>query len=116
MERADHTLSRLRRLIERGGLDADGGRVPPERVLASELGVGRRSLRRALDVLEQEGRISRQQGRGTFLTAGSSGAVPQWRPGAILAAALEEAPAGPLLESILDHTNPVEVIEVRLAV
>ena len=41
--------------------------MPPERVLAEELGVGRRSLRRALDVLEQEGRISRHQGRGTFV-------------------------------------------------
>jgi DNA-binding FadR family transcriptional regulator len=112
MERADQTLSRLRRLIEAGGL-ADG-RVPPERELASELGVGRRSLRRALDVLEQEGRISRQQGRGTFLTVANGAA--HGAPAALLLAAADEAGAGSLLESILDHTNPVEVIEVRLAV
>lgn len=117
MERADQTLSRLRRLIEGGGLD--GGRMPPERELASELGVGRRSLRRALDVLEQEGRISRQQGRGTFLTDGhgSANGMGNGAGALMLAAAADEAArAGSLLDSILDHTNPVEVIEVRLAV
>ncbi|MFO0846883.1 MAG: FCD domain-containing protein [Dongiaceae bacterium] len=116
MERADQTLSRLRRLIDGGGLD--GGRMPPERELASELGVGRRSLRRALDVLEQEGRISRQQGRGTFLTEANGAGPLNHHPAAalLLAAAAEDGRGGPSLESILDHTNPVEVIEVRLAV
>jgi len=96
MERTEHTLSRLRQLISDDGLAADG-RFPPERVLASELGVGRRSLRRALDVLEKEGRISRRQGRGTFLQAPMPGgeAIP--------------------FDRILEHTNPVEVIEVRLS-
>ncbi len=71
MERSNQTLSRLRQLIQRR--DFDAGRMPPERVLAGELGVGRRSLRRALDVLEQEGRISRHQGRGTFVNHGLNG-------------------------------------------
>ncbi|HZT18964.1 MAG TPA: FCD domain-containing protein, partial [Dongiaceae bacterium] len=97
METTEQTLSKLRQLIAAGGLAADG-RIPPERVLASELGVGRRSLRRALDVLEREGRISRRQGRGTFL---------------------QEARAGngtPVFEQILERTNPIEVIEVRLSI
>jgi DNA-binding FadR family transcriptional regulator len=99
MEAYEQTAAKLRQLISDGGLGGDG-RIPPERVLASELGVGRRSLRRALDILESEGRISRQQGRGTFiqtsaLTAGTTGTEG--------------------LDNILDHTNPQEVIELRLA-
>src|SRR6185369_13200359 len=66
MERTDHTLTKLRQLIASADFSV-GGRMPPERSLASELGVGRRSLRRALEVLEREGRISRHQGRGTFI-------------------------------------------------
>jgi DNA-binding GntR family transcriptional regulator len=41
--------------------------MPPERTLANEMGVGRRSLRRALEILEREGEITRHQGRGTFI-------------------------------------------------
>lgn len=93
MERYEQTLTQLRRRIGRNGSE----RLPPERALAAELGVGRRSLRRALDVLEEEGRISRRQGRGTFVTADGEVALPA------------------ALTGILEHTNPLEVIEVRLA-
>lgn len=100
MERMDQTLTKLRELISGNGLGTDG-RIPPERVLAHELGVGRRSLRRALDVLEAEGRISRQQGRGTFIqTAEGNG----------------PAVAAVPFDQILEHTNPLEAIEVRLSV
>jgi len=44
-----------------------GSRLPTERQLAVDLGVTRTSVRRALMVLEAEGRISREVGRGTFL-------------------------------------------------
>ena len=126
MERSNQTLSRLRQLIQKR--DFDAGRMPPERVLAEELGVGRRSLRRALDVLEQEGRISRHQGRGTFVNNGLNGEAADAglaeRGGAtVLSALLAQAalpraamPAAANLENILDHTNPLEVIEVRLAI
>lgn len=137
MERVDPTLSKLRRLIAKPDFDADT-RMPPERELASELGVGRRSLRRALDVLEQEGHISRHQGRGTFVNRRSNG-----DNGAFLAAGLTAGTmaadaaemtrgslagnglagnglAGdaelPAFQQILDNTNPLEVIEVRLAI
>ena len=53
MERTDHTLTKLRQLIASPDFSG-GGRMPPERSLATELGVGRRSLRRALEVLERE--------------------------------------------------------------
>src|SRR6516225_3552459 len=123
MERSDQTLSRLRQLIESRDYD-EGGRMPPERSLASELGVGRRSLRRALEVLEQEGRISRHQGRGTFVNGGNHGLGQASAPlgerdaglSALLARAAIPAAANPALEYILDHTNPLEVIEVRLSI
>src|SRR5438876_6710597 len=44
-----------------------GSRLPTERQLAVSLGVTRTAVRRALTVLEAEGRISREVGRGTFL-------------------------------------------------
>jgi len=49
-------------------LDGDG-RLPTERLLATEHGVSRAAVRNALAVLAAEGRISRQVGRGTFLIA-----------------------------------------------
>lgn len=94
MERQEDTLQRLRERLDQGDL-ADGGRMPPERTLAQELGIGRRSLRRALDILAREGRITREQGRGTFV---------QPARGASIA-----------LDRISEHTSPHEVIELRLA-
>jgi DNA-binding FadR family transcriptional regulator len=46
-----------------------GSRLPTERQLAADLGVTRAMVRNALAVLEAEGRISREVGRGTFLRA-----------------------------------------------
>ncbi|MBM3583129.1 MAG: FadR family transcriptional regulator [Alphaproteobacteria bacterium] len=88
------SVARLRALVEDGAY-LDSGRLPPERTLADDLGVGRRSLRRALDVLEREGRISREQGRGTFVR--NVTATPPTT-----------------LASIDEHTSPSEVIELRL--
>jgi len=96
MERYEQTLSDLRQMIGAGSIAGDG-RLPPERDLARALGVGRRVLRRALDVLEREGEVSRRQGRGTFVTARGNGMD------------------GPL-SGIFQHTNPLEVMEVRLTV
>ena len=66
---ADHR-HRLAEIIldesRRAGLRR-GSRLPTERQLASDLGATRTSVRRALTVLEAEGRISREVGRGTFL-------------------------------------------------
>ncbi len=46
-----------------------GARLPTERQLAEVLGVTRAAVRHALGVLEAEGRVSREVGRGTFLRA-----------------------------------------------
>jgi DNA-binding FadR family transcriptional regulator len=123
MERTDHTLTKLRQLIASADFSG-GGRMPPERSLASELGVGRRSLRRALEVLEREGRISRHQGRGTFINGvnGLPGDVGKESGPALVRAVGAAVRAGtdlrsnPAFANILDHTNPLEVIEVRLAI
>ena len=45
----------------------EGGRIPPETELASELGVSRTTVRDALTRLENEGAIYRRQGAGTFV-------------------------------------------------
>jgi DNA-binding FadR family transcriptional regulator len=44
-----------------------GSRLPTERQLAMDLGVTRSSVRHALAMLEAQGHISREVGRGTFL-------------------------------------------------
>jgi DNA-binding FadR family transcriptional regulator len=44
-----------------------GSRLPTERQLAADLGATRTTVRRALAVLEADGHISREVGRGTFL-------------------------------------------------
>lgn len=63
-ENSSRALASLRAML--GGFEASGDRLPPERDLVVSLGVGRRAIRRALEVLETEGLIWRQQGSGTF--------------------------------------------------
>jgi DNA-binding FadR family transcriptional regulator len=53
----------------RAGEWAETGRMPPERDLAAAYRVARNTLRRAMDLLEREGTISRHVGRGTFVNA-----------------------------------------------
>lgn len=58
-----------------GGEWAAGDRLPPERDLARAYGVARNTLRRALDGLEEQGRLVRHVGRGTFIQAAPAGAT-----------------------------------------
>ncbi|MFJ4225719.1 GntR family transcriptional regulator [Microbacterium sp. NPDC089695] len=57
----------LRARIRDGRLEI-GGPVPPERDLSVEFGVSRMTVRRALGVLEREGRVHRAATRGTFVS------------------------------------------------
>ncbi len=57
----------LRSLI-REGILAPGKGLPPERILCSTCRVSRMTLRQAYDLLEREGLIECQRGRGTFVS------------------------------------------------
>lgn len=61
-------LEALAEMIERAGLKV-GDRLPPEVSLASALGVGRSTIREALNRWEGLGIIRRRRGDGTYLTA-----------------------------------------------
>ena len=84
LERIDTTtrgvavLDALAEMINRAGLGV-GDRLPPEVTLAARLGVGRSTIREALNRWEGLGLIRRKRGAGTFLVARvstSRGLVP----------------------------------------
>lgn len=89
-----YALDRLRRYVEAPG-QVPGTRLPTERHLAEELGIGRRAIRRALEVLEGEGLITRRQGAGTFVGAPSALADPA---------------------AITGQTDFLQIMEVRLQI
>ena len=51
------------------GVYASGSRIPSEIELAKSYGVGRVTVRRAIEELSRAGYLNRQQGRGTFVCA-----------------------------------------------
>ena len=61
----DQVTAHIKQLIATDGFD--GGRIPPETDLATDLGVSRTTVRDALSRLEHEGAIYRRQGAGTFV-------------------------------------------------
>lgn len=61
-------LDALAEMVERAGLRL-GDRLPPEVSLAATLGVGRSTIREALNRWEGLGIIKRRRGHGTYLTA-----------------------------------------------
>ncbi|MBB3463625.1 FadR/GntR family transcriptional regulator [Rhizobium sp. BK377] len=93
---SNYALEKLRTLLQSDSLDADG-KLPTERTLSEILGVSRRSIRRALEVLEAEGRIWRRQGSGTFAGKRPDG----WSNH---------------VDSIVADTDLMEIMEVRLRV
>lgn len=58
---------RIEELVNDGTF-VEGDRLPSENTLAEELGVSRATLREALRVLEEEKKVIRQQGVGTFIS------------------------------------------------
>src|SRR6266702_2266535 len=109
---------------ERDGA-AYGTRLPTERQLAVDLGVSRSAVRHALAVLQAEGRVSREVGRGTFLRfpatpgspdgsgspGGPGGARPDPAAGQDRDSAAGEPPLGGLSGSA-DYA-PADVMAVR---
>lgn len=68
-----------RRLLDlfTGGSIAPGTRLPPERQLATTLGVGRSAVREALAALEILGIVDVRPGSGTYLRGAASELLPQ---------------------------------------
>ncbi len=66
--RGELILEALADMIEQSGLKV-GDRLPPEVSLATKLGVGRSTVREALNRWEGLGIIRRRRGDGTYLTA-----------------------------------------------
>jgi DNA-binding FadR family transcriptional regulator len=91
------TLAELRARIAGGNYGA-GGRLPSERQLIAEMGVGRTELRKALDALEREGAIWRHVGKGTFVTREPSNR------------------AGSATAGLARQTTPVKMMRARLAI
>jgi len=59
----------------RSGYFAVGSKLPTERELCDTFGAARNAVRQALDALEREGVVSREVGRGTFVTHGPAAAL-----------------------------------------
>jgi GntR family transcriptional regulator, uxu operon transcriptional repressor len=110
----------------RAGLGT-GGRLPTERQLAADLGVTRSAVRHAMKMLEAEGRVSREVGRGTFLRD-PDGDHPASPPGSPPASATAIAPGPPPVltwapaprdaadaagSARLDDVGPADVMAVR---
>lgn len=66
---SNYALEQLRSLMVSAHL-AGNDKLPTERDLAVRLGVSRRAVRRALEVLAAEGTVWRRQGSGTFIGSG----------------------------------------------
>ncbi len=87
--RSSRVYSALRERILEGDL-APGTKLPPHTQLAAEFGVAPLTLRQVLAVLEQEGLVSREQGRGTFVRARATPAVLIVDDDALMRATLRE--------------------------
>jgi len=96
----DGSLARVRSWLKAES-QPEGFKLPSERELAPQLGLSRTDLRKALLVLEAEGRLERRVGRGTFLCN-----APADNTG------LE---AGTDAASLAERTGPMEAMNARLA-
>ncbi len=97
-------LSQLRQWLSAAELP-ESGRLPPERSLAEQFHVTRAELRKALAVLETEGRLRRHVGRGTFLTS----------PGGVSRSRIDELAEGTTPRDAMQAWLVVEAELARLA-
>jgi DNA-binding FadR family transcriptional regulator len=93
---AQRLLAELRRAIT-SETWRPGRQIPTERDLSVEFGVARNTVRRALKVLQEEGIIVRDVGRGTFVAEAERSSPPD-------------------LASRIQNASPVEIMEVRLII
>ncbi|HEV2255752.1 MAG TPA: FCD domain-containing protein [Streptosporangiaceae bacterium] len=98
----------------------EGTRLPTERQLALDLGVSRSAVRHAMALLQAEGHVSREVGRGTFLRGvpDTGAAVPARAPAAPGVPDAPDAPDAPVLQTPAeaagaDDYAPADVMTVR---
>jgi GntR family transcriptional repressor for pyruvate dehydrogenase complex len=94
---SDSVAAELERMILRGDYEI-GGRLPSERELADQFGVGRSSMREALRLVEASGLLRIDHGRGVFV-----------------AATKKRPPTGDFELRVIDDVTVPELFEVRLA-
>ena len=81
---------------------SDGAKLPTERVLAEQLGVSRNVIRKALSVMEIEGRVVRKVGSGTYLIKRT-----------VAGSAKRAGPARAQAEAL--DVSPKQIVEARFA-
>lgn len=91
---ADEIAAALRRRIRNGDW-AETGRLPTERDLAESFGVARNTVRRAFDILEEDGVLSRHVGRGTYLQAREANTIAE-------------------IVKRMEGASPADMMEIRL--
>lgn len=120
-ERANLGVEGLVSMIERnieGGIWKPGAKLPTERELEKQLGLSRNTLRRGLRRLEEQGRIVRHVGRGSFISdveancSEGPAAVSQQQAYAKVEAG---NPVDSFLLKIMD-ASPMDLMEVRLLI
>jgi GntR family uxuAB operon transcriptional repressor len=102
----------------RSGL-GPGARLPTERQLAADLGTTRSSIRHALAVLQADGYISREVGRGTFLRdrgAPPAAGAPDATAGAARAGGYPAGPAGYAPADVMAIRRLIEPAAMQLVV
>ena len=105
-ERAASGAAALTEFIERNiaeGVWPPGAKLPTERVLERQFGVSRNTLRKSLKRLQTEGKITREVGRGSFVTeSAAAGEIKLGNPRDLI--------------HRIQGASPVEVMEVRLMI
>lgn len=96
----------------------ESGRLPPERELATALGITRAELRKALAKLEAEGQLWRHVGKGTFVgtrpldkLADVAGMARRTNPGEVLRARLAIEPEIARLAAL--NATPAHLAEMH---
>ncbi|MDO7880735.1 FadR/GntR family transcriptional regulator [Antiquaquibacter soli] len=97
----------LLEIFTRGDIEP-GTRLPPERQLASTLGVGRSAVREALAALEILGIVHVRPGSGTYLRGSASELLPQTLSWGLM---LDE----PKTRELIDVRGALEIYAARLA-
>jgi GntR family transcriptional regulator len=105
-----HQISTLLEDMMASGRLRDGDQIPTEEALQAEYGVSRVTVRRALQSLEARGLLTRQRGRGTYVSAPfASKALPMPMKGFLETMAERRARSKPSVKEFGFVPAPAEV-------